>query len=150
VLPACVSVRISLIVPIAISGAVEPVRSVFMPGHMMVSSKADNVEAERQCCEIRLRAERKAGELLAKTEKAKGARQPGTNRGATRSGGATTSTNAPQMARTLQTAPTGPSGGRQRPIQPLIIRRPRSGWAGLRPHPRGAAGQERARGSYQF
>jgi hypothetical protein len=33
-----------------------------------------NVEAERQCCEIRLRAERKAGRLLAKMEKAKGGR----------------------------------------------------------------------------
>jgi hypothetical protein len=38
------------------------------------SRQAHNVEAERQCCEIRLRAERKAGQLLAKTEKAKGAR----------------------------------------------------------------------------
>jgi hypothetical protein len=33
-----------------------------------------NVEAERQCCEIRLRAERKAGRLLAKGEKAQGGR----------------------------------------------------------------------------
>jgi hypothetical protein len=36
------------------------------------SRLAHNVEAERQCCEIRLRAERRAGELLRKTEKAKG------------------------------------------------------------------------------
>jgi hypothetical protein len=41
------------------------------------SRLAHNVEAERQCCEIRLRAERKAGQLLAKREKAKGAREPG-------------------------------------------------------------------------
>jgi hypothetical protein len=34
--------------------------------------QAKNVEAERQACEIRLRAERKAGELLAQREKAKG------------------------------------------------------------------------------
>jgi hypothetical protein len=32
--------------------------------------QAHNIEAERQCCEIRLRAERKAGQLLAKMEKA--------------------------------------------------------------------------------
>jgi hypothetical protein len=36
--------------------------------------QAHNVEAERQACEIRLRAERKAGELSAKLEKAPGAR----------------------------------------------------------------------------
>jgi hypothetical protein len=35
--------------------------------------QAHNVEAERLCCEIRLRAERKAGELLRQMEKAKGA-----------------------------------------------------------------------------
>ena len=34
--------------------------------------QAKNVEAERQACEIRLRAERKAGQLLADMEKAKG------------------------------------------------------------------------------
>jgi hypothetical protein len=51
------------------------------------SRLAHNVEAERQCCEIRLRAERKAGQLLAKREKAKGAREPGTNRGTTPSDG---------------------------------------------------------------
>jgi hypothetical protein len=33
---------------------------------------AQNVEAERQACEIRLRAERKAGQLLTQMEKAKG------------------------------------------------------------------------------
>jgi hypothetical protein len=38
------------------------------------SRQAHNVEAERQCCEIRLRAERKAGELLRQTDKAKGTR----------------------------------------------------------------------------
>jgi hypothetical protein len=46
------------------------------------SRQAHNVEAERQCCEIRLRAERKAGELLAKTQKAKGARGNPRGRGA--------------------------------------------------------------------
>ncbi len=34
--------------------------------------QAKNTEAERRACEIRLRAERKAGKLLAKMEKAKG------------------------------------------------------------------------------
>ncbi len=34
--------------------------------------QAGNTEAERQACEIRLRAERKAGQLLAKMTKAKG------------------------------------------------------------------------------
>jgi hypothetical protein len=36
------------------------------------SRQAHNVEAERQCCEIRLRAERKAGQLLAQIDKLKG------------------------------------------------------------------------------
>ena len=40
---------------------------------------------ERQACEIRLRAERRAGQLLAEMEKAKGARERGTERGTTRS-----------------------------------------------------------------
>ena len=35
---------------------------------------ADNMEAERRACEIRLRAERKAGRLLRKSKKAKGKR----------------------------------------------------------------------------
>jgi hypothetical protein len=39
--------------------------------------QARNIEAERQCYEIRLRAERKAGELLSQMEKAKGAPGPG-------------------------------------------------------------------------
>lgn len=39
--------------------------------------------AERHACEIRLRAERRAGQLLRETEKARGAREPGTDRGAT-------------------------------------------------------------------
>ena len=38
------------------------------------SRLAHNVEAERQCCEIRLRSERKAGQLLRQMEKAKGGR----------------------------------------------------------------------------
>jgi hypothetical protein len=53
---------------------------------------AENVEAERQACEIRLRAERKAGAILRSIEKAKGARAPGTNRGTTRSVSDTAST----------------------------------------------------------
>lgn len=38
------------------------------------AAQARNVEAERQACEIRLRAERRAGQLLRETEKAKGGR----------------------------------------------------------------------------
>jgi hypothetical protein len=41
------------------------------------AKQANNVEAERRACEIRLRAERKAGALLKEMEKAKGAREPG-------------------------------------------------------------------------
>ncbi|MBR0941018.1 hypothetical protein [Bradyrhizobium liaoningense] len=40
--------------------------------------QAHNVEAERQACEIRLRAERKAGELSRDLEKSKGGRPPET------------------------------------------------------------------------
>lgn len=47
------------------------------------SRQARNTEAERQACLVRLRAERKAGELLRDMEKAKGAAEPGTNRGTT-------------------------------------------------------------------
>lgn len=39
--------------------------------------QAKNTEAERQACEIRLRAERRAGQILAETQKAKGAARPG-------------------------------------------------------------------------
>jgi hypothetical protein len=39
-----------------------------------MSRQAQNVDAGRKCCEIRLRAERKAGELLQQTERAKGGR----------------------------------------------------------------------------
>jgi hypothetical protein len=42
--------------------------------------QALNVEAERQACEIRLRAERRPGQLLKQREKAKGAAQPGVGR----------------------------------------------------------------------
>jgi len=44
--------------------------------------QAQNVEAERRACEIRLRAERKAGQLLAAMEKAKGAAGNPSGRGA--------------------------------------------------------------------
>jgi hypothetical protein len=40
----------------------------------MYAKQAKNTEAERRACEIRLRAERKAGVLLAKSDKAKGGR----------------------------------------------------------------------------
>jgi hypothetical protein len=39
--------------------------------------QAKNVEAESQACEIRLRAERRAGQLLGEMEKARGARGSG-------------------------------------------------------------------------
>jgi hypothetical protein len=45
------------------------------------AKQAKNVEAERQACEIRLRAERKCGELLRDREKAKGGRPPETPNG---------------------------------------------------------------------
>jgi hypothetical protein len=41
----------------------------------MYAKQAHNVEAERRACEIRLRAERKAGELLKQIEKHEGGRQ---------------------------------------------------------------------------
>ncbi|QIG93835.1 MULTISPECIES: hypothetical protein [Bradyrhizobium] len=44
------------------------------------SRQAHNTEAERQACEIRLRAERKAGELLRKLPKAKGGQPSKKNR----------------------------------------------------------------------
>ena len=56
--------------------------------------QAKNTEMVRQCAEIRVRAERKTGELLAQMNKAKGAREPGTNRGATLS-------EAPTASKTL-------------------------------------------------
>lgn len=45
------------------------------------SRQAHNVEAERRCCEIRLRAERKAGALLQQMEKAPGGNPSFTPRG---------------------------------------------------------------------
>jgi hypothetical protein len=53
-----------------------------------------NTEAELRCCQIRLRAERKLGELLREMEKAKGARGNPGGRGApiVRSNGATAQT----------------------------------------------------------
>jgi hypothetical protein len=44
----------------------------------MYSRLARNTEAEQQACEIRLRAERKAGKLLRRMEKAKGSLRRGT------------------------------------------------------------------------
>lgn len=41
---------------------------------MRTLRQTKNVEAEHRCCEIGLRAERKAGELLQQTERAKGGR----------------------------------------------------------------------------
>jgi hypothetical protein len=46
------------------------------------AKQAKNTEAERRACEIRLRAERKAGQLLASMAKAKGARGNPNGRGA--------------------------------------------------------------------
>src|SRR4051794_19587227 len=43
---------------------------------------ANNPEPEQRCCDMRLRAERKAGELLKRMEKAKGARGNPGGRGA--------------------------------------------------------------------
>ena len=46
----------------------------------MYARQAQNTEAERQAIEIRLRAERKCGEILTGREMAKGAAQPGVGR----------------------------------------------------------------------
>jgi len=46
----------------------------------LYAQQAQNTEAERQACEIRLRAERKCGLLLRDREKAKGGAQPGVGR----------------------------------------------------------------------
>ena len=56
------------------------------------AKQAMNTDAERQACNIRLRAERKVGQMLKDMEKAKGARQPGTHRGTTRLHDGTAST----------------------------------------------------------
>jgi hypothetical protein len=56
------------------------------------AQQAQNREAELRACEIRLRAERKAGLLLRVMVKAKGAAEPGTQRGSTRSPDVTAST----------------------------------------------------------
>lgn len=53
--------------------------------------QARNVQAETKACEIRLRAERKVGLLLRERDMAKGAIEPGTNRGATPSHAASAS-----------------------------------------------------------
>ena len=57
----------------------------------LYSRQALNKDAVRKCGVIRLRAERKAGELLSEMEKAKGAREPRTSRGGARSDAATAS-----------------------------------------------------------
>jgi hypothetical protein len=49
--------------------------------------QANDMELERQVHDIRMRAERRTGELLREMPKSKGAREPGTNRGATPSSG---------------------------------------------------------------
>jgi hypothetical protein len=46
--------------------------------------QAKDTELSRHATEIRLRAERRLGELMAEQPKAKGAREPNTNRGTTR------------------------------------------------------------------
>jgi len=51
----------------------------------------EGLEAQNECAEIKIRAERRAGELLAEREMAKGAREPATNRGMTRSDDVTAS-----------------------------------------------------------
>ena len=56
------------------------------------AKQAQNLQLERQATEIRVRAERRAGQLLAEMPKAKGAKEPGTKRGSTRSNDTTTST----------------------------------------------------------
>ena len=54
-----------------------------MPLHWGTTlDKANNIEAERKCCDIRLRADREAGELLSQMEKAKSARSNPRGRGA--------------------------------------------------------------------
>lgn len=55
------------------------------------AKEANDFDLERDAAIARVRAERKCGELLRETEKAKGAREPDTNRGSTRSTGATAS-----------------------------------------------------------
>lgn len=62
-----------------------------MTAALIEARQARNVDAERKACEIRLRAERRTGQLLAEREKAKGAAQPGTNRGMTPSQAASAS-----------------------------------------------------------
>ena len=52
----------------------------------------ESLEMQNLCAEIRLRSERRGGELLKEQDKNRGAAEPGTNRGtATRSQGETTS-----------------------------------------------------------
>jgi hypothetical protein len=70
----------------------------------LYARQAGNFEAERQAQNIRVRAERRAGELLATMPKAKGAAEPGTKRGSTRSPNATASTPLAALGVTKQQA----------------------------------------------
>jgi hypothetical protein len=74
-------------------------RCPFSPGFFDTASPGPFARPVTRVCErqtqqhrIRLRAERKAGQLLGQMDKAKGAREPGTNRGSTRSCEGTAST----------------------------------------------------------
>jgi hypothetical protein len=58
----------------------------------MYARQAKNTEAEQQACEIRLRAERRAGELLTRMDKAKGALKRGNGAPIRRSDDPTTET----------------------------------------------------------
>ena len=75
--------------------------------------QAGNTEAERQACEIRLRAERKAGQLLTTMMKAKGAREPGTKRG--------TTTRSPDGTASKTLAMLGISKAQSSPFRPLPV-----------------------------
>lgn len=58
----------------------------------MYARQAKNLDAERHAAEIRVRAERRCGELLAEMPKNKGAAESGTQRGMTQSQNGTAST----------------------------------------------------------
>jgi hypothetical protein len=81
---------------------------------------AENIEAKRRACEIRLRAERKAGQLLQGMEKAKAGRPP--------QNPSTDATDFRGPRRSLISAfpATNPLGGSSSPTGPTNISRPRS------------------------